>query len=145
MPLLVFSCSSGRDLHEIDARILGLVDRYGLPSMGAVVVRHGERVYLNALGLRSPCRTGGLRGVAPSAGRVHAPLADLEAFMRSVEHGEEVLITRRNRVVAKLIPVEMQAEKVDWPDFLARAKSILQHPEGEPASRIVMGDREETT
>ncbi|MFW6181578.1 MAG: serine hydrolase [Spirochaetota bacterium] len=49
----VFSCSSGQELHEIDARILGLIDRYGLPSMGAVVVTHGERSYLNALGLRS--------------------------------------------------------------------------------------------
>ncbi|MFW6181580.1 MAG: type II toxin-antitoxin system Phd/YefM family antitoxin [Spirochaetota bacterium] len=69
----------------------------------------------------------------------------LSDVMRSVEHGEEVLITRRNRVVAKLVPVEMQDEKVDWPDFLTRAKSIVQHPEGEPASSIVMGDREETS
>lgn len=69
----------------------------------------------------------------------------LSAVMRHVEHGEEVLITRRNRVVAKIIPAESQIERVDWPDFIGRAKAIVQKPKGEPASRIVIEDREQRT
>lgn len=67
----------------------------------------------------------------------------LSDVMRHVEHGEEVLITRRNRVVAKIIPAESQIERVDWPDFIGRAIAIVKKPKGEPASRIVIEDREQ--
>jgi prevent-host-death family protein len=67
----------------------------------------------------------------------------LSEVMRYVEHGEEVLITRRNRVVAKLIPAEPQVKQVDWPDFVGRAKAIVKKPKGKPASRVVVEDREE--
>lgn len=67
----------------------------------------------------------------------------LSDVMHHVEHGEEVLITRRNRVVAKIVPAESQIERVDWPDFVGRAKAIVKKPKGEPASQVGIEDREE--
>ena len=67
----------------------------------------------------------------------------LSDVMRYVEHGEEVLITRRNRVVAKIIPAESQTERVDWPDFVGRAKAIVKKAKGKPASHVVIEDRGE--
>lgn len=67
----------------------------------------------------------------------------LSDVMRYVEHGEEVLITRRNRVVAKIVPAESQVERVDWPDFVGRARAMVKKPKGEPASQVVIEDREE--
>jgi len=67
----------------------------------------------------------------------------LSEVMRYVEHGEEVLITRRNRVVAKIVPAEPQVKPVDWPDFVGRAKAIVKKRKGKPASRVVAEDREE--
>lgn len=67
----------------------------------------------------------------------------LSEVMRYVEHGEEVLITRRNRVVAKIVPAESQIERADWPDFVGRAKAIVKQQRGKPADRIVIEDREE--
>jgi len=67
----------------------------------------------------------------------------LSDVMRYVEHGEEVLITRRNRVVAKIVPAESQVEPVNWPDFVDRARAMVKKPEGESASQVVIEGREE--
>ena len=58
----------------------------------------------------------------------------LSEVMRYVEHGEEVLITRRNRVVAKIVPAESQIERADWPDFVGRAKAIVKQQRGKPVA-----------
>ena len=45
---------------------------------------------------------------------------NLAAVLREVDAGEEVLITRRKKVVARLLPPE-EVEPVQFPDFSARA------------------------
>lgn len=67
----------------------------------------------------------------------------LSKVMRHVEHGEEVFITRRNRVVAKIVPAVVQAETVEWPDFVTRATTIVGPQKGIPPSQFVVDDREE--
>ncbi len=67
----------------------------------------------------------------------------LSEVMRYIDHGEEVLITRRNRVVAKLVPASVPPESIEWPDFLKRAMSIAAHPGGKAASEIVIDNRRE--
>jgi len=34
-----------------------------------------------------------------------------------VEDGEQVEITKRRRVVARLVPVKAKAKKIEWPDL----------------------------
>ncbi len=67
----------------------------------------------------------------------------LSEVLRSVEHGEEVFITRRNRIIAKIVPVAAAQRVAEWPDFVARAGSIVGRKKGKPASRIVVETREE--
>ncbi len=66
----------------------------------------------------------------------------LSEVIRWVDHGEEVLVTRRNRVVAKLVPASPASpKKIKWPDFLERAKHIKV--KGKPLSQTIMEGREE--
>ena len=48
---------------------------------------------------------------------------NLASVLREVEAGYEVGITRRKKLVARLLPPE-QPEKVQFPDFGERARSI---------------------
>jgi len=48
---------------------------------------------------------------------------NLARVLREVEAGHEVGITRRNKLVARLLPVA-EPDGVEWPDFLARARDI---------------------
>jgi antitoxin (DNA-binding transcriptional repressor) of toxin-antitoxin stability system len=60
-----------------------------------------------------------------------------------VEEGEEVLVVRRRKVVARLVPPEPQP--VDVPDFVARARGVWgKKPRGKRLSEILSetrGDR----
>jgi prevent-host-death family protein len=67
----------------------------------------------------------------------------LSEIMRYVDHGEEVQITKRNRVVARLVPEYFPHKPKKWPDFAQRARSIIKKPKGKPLSEIVLEDRQE--
>jgi antitoxin (DNA-binding transcriptional repressor) of toxin-antitoxin stability system len=55
-----------------------------------------------------------------------------------VAAGEEVQVTDKDRVVAKVVP----AEPTTSPDFLARAKAVWgEQPAGKPLSALVLEDR----
>lgn len=49
----------------------------------------------------------------------------LSEVIRQVDHGQEVLVTRRRRVVARLVPVRPPpAGRPRWPDFVRRAGAV---------------------
>jgi antitoxin (DNA-binding transcriptional repressor) of toxin-antitoxin stability system len=56
-----------------------------------------------------------------------ASVRDLRYDFKKIEHllaqGEEVQITKRKRVIARLVP-ETPAERPPMPDFMARLKAI---------------------
>ncbi len=51
---------------------------------------------------------------------------NLAALLREVERGQTLVITNRRRPVARLSPV--RADKVDFPDFKARASRTWGSP-----------------
>lgn len=67
---------------------------------------------------------------------------NLSEIMRLVDHGEEVRITRRNRVIARLIPDLESPRKIEWPDFAKRVNK-LRSIRGKPLSQIVIESRRE--
>jgi prevent-host-death family protein len=68
---------------------------------------------------------------------------NLQKILRVVARGEIVEITRRDRVVARLVPAAPRA--VDrFPDFVARAREIWgRRPRGKPTSEVVLDARAE--
>ncbi|HEV2424045.1 MAG TPA: type II toxin-antitoxin system prevent-host-death family antitoxin [Terriglobia bacterium] len=48
--------------------------------------------------------------------------SEVEARLRQ---GEEIVIRKRNRPIAKLVPLPPQPEAGDYPDFAARQKKIF--------------------
>ena len=69
----------------------------------------------------------------------------LGGLLDRVERGEEITVTRRGRVVARLVPAREQTRKVEWPDFAARMKRLFPagSPRGKPPSELIAEDREE--
>ena len=71
---------------------------------------------------------------------------NLAAYVRKVEHGQEVEIRRRNRVVARLVPVgwtPQRARTVNWGEigeWRRRLWSLKQVP-GKPISEILYESR----
>ena len=64
--------------------------------------------------------------------------------MKWVEDGEEVVILRRDRVVARIVPPGRASEVPKWPDFTGRARRIWdKRVRGKPLSRIISEDRNE--
>ena len=64
--------------------------------------------------------------------------------LKYIEEGEEVYITKRNRIVAKIVPQnDMQNGPVEYPDFVERAKKICTHTRGKPLSDMIIEDRKE--
>jgi prevent-host-death family protein len=69
---------------------------------------------------------------------------NLAGVLRWVEDGEEVQVTRRNQIVARIVPADRALKKPRWPDFAKRAETIWgKRPKGKPASEILIEDREE--
>lgn len=62
----------------------------------------------------------------------------LSEVMRHVDQGNEVLVTRRNRPVARLSPVRPAAIIAAWPDFAGRAKRI----KGAALCKTILAERE---
>jgi antitoxin (DNA-binding transcriptional repressor) of toxin-antitoxin stability system len=42
-----------------------------------------------------------------------------------LDAGQVVELKKRNRVIARIVPESPRPEKVEWPDFEARAKAIF--------------------
>jgi antitoxin (DNA-binding transcriptional repressor) of toxin-antitoxin stability system len=51
---------------------------------------------------------------------------DFPAVLSQIEHGQEIAITKRGKIVARLLPPAKspKKKKIKWPDFAARAKAI---------------------
>ncbi len=62
----------------------------------------------------------------------------LSDVMRHVDQGQEVLVTRRRRTIARLVPAAPVATRVKWPDFAARAARIT----GRPLSATILDERD---
>jgi prevent-host-death family protein len=62
----------------------------------------------------------------------------LSDVMRHVDQGQEVLVTRRRRTIARLVPMQPATARVKWPDFAARTTLI----KGPPLSTTILADRE---
>jgi len=62
-----------------------------------------------------------------------------------VENGEEVLVTRRNKTIARLVPHSpADPVSVPLPDFAARARAIWgAEPKGPSLSETILTNREE--
>lgn len=56
----------------------------------------------------------------------------------SIRAGEEILVTRRGKPVARIVPLHPRKE-IAWPDFLAEAVTVT----GPPVSDDVIREREE--
>jgi len=50
---------------------------------------------------------------------------NLKQVIARVERGETVQLTKRRRVVARLVPVWPQKPAAPWPDLEARARSVF--------------------
>jgi prevent-host-death family protein len=62
-----------------------------------------------------------------------------------VENGEEVLVTRRNKTIARLVPSTSTAlSVVPLPDFAARSHAIWgKRPKGRSLSAEIIADRDD--
>lgn len=69
----------------------------------------------------------------------------LSAILERVQRGEQVVITRRGKVVARLVPATRQRRRRVWPDFEARMKRIFPSgiPKGKAPSELIRAMREE--
>jgi prevent-host-death family protein len=69
---------------------------------------------------------------------------NLSKVLRWIEDGEVVVITRRSRAVANLVPSPQERREIEWPDFNARIQAIWGSGRaGKPASRIIIDERDE--
>jgi len=75
-----------------------------------------------------------------------ASVRDLRYKFREVEdllrEGEEIQITKRKRVIARLIP-ERDSKVPEVPDFLSRLKKIYGKPLKVTGAEIISKDRED--
>jgi len=69
---------------------------------------------------------------------------NLRKILRWIEDGEAVVISRRGRIVANLVPSPVESQKIKWPDFNKRIQTIWGTvPPGKPPSRIIIDERDE--
>jgi prevent-host-death family protein len=67
----------------------------------------------------------------------------LRAVLDEVYHGEIVEVTRRNEIVARIVPVEENTTPEPWPDLEKRLDLIFGNRRvTPPASDIIYSDRE---
>jgi antitoxin (DNA-binding transcriptional repressor) of toxin-antitoxin stability system len=75
-----------------------------------------------------------------------ASVRDLRYKFREVEdllrQGEEIQITKRKRVIARLIP-ESDTKAPELPDFMSRLKKIYGKPLKVTGAAIISKDRED--
>jgi prevent-host-death family protein len=62
----------------------------------------------------------------------------LSEVIRQVDQGNEVLVTRRRRAIARLVPLQSAPARSQWPDFAARTARI----KGAPLSATILAERD---
>ena len=63
---------------------------------------------------------------------------DFGRILSWVEEGQQVEITKRRRIVARMVPVKPKAPKKEWPDFMGRMKKAFPAGvKGKPDSEIL--------
>lgn len=62
----------------------------------------------------------------------------LSDALRQVDQGQELLVTRRGRAIARLAPVQPAQGRANWPDFAGRAIRV----KGEPLSAAILDERD---
>ncbi len=67
---------------------------------------------------------------------------NLNFVLKFVEQGEKVFLTRRNKIIAKIVPV-YDTENDDWPSFYERAEKMFGEIKGKNPSRVILDDRED--
>ena len=66
----------------------------------------------------------------------------LRAILEEVERGETIVVRKRNRALARIVPI--QAEPRPWPDLQARLDAIYGSENVSPAtSSLIYSDRGE--
>jgi len=66
------------------------------------------------------------------------------AVLEAVRKGQEITITKRGTVVARIVPARKPKGIITWPDSAARMKRMGQRAAtGTPASRIIREMRAE--
>lgn len=64
--------------------------------------------------------------------------------LRHIEEGEEVYITKRNKIVAKIVPQsDTQNGPAEYPDFVGRAKNICGDSRRKALSDTIIEERKE--
>jgi len=64
--------------------------------------------------------------------------------LRYIEDGEEVFITKRNKVIAKIVPQsDPESADVQYPEFTERAKKIFQNNKNISLSETIIDQRDE--
>ena len=69
--------------------------------------------------------------------------ARLSDLVRAVEKGESVLITRRGRIVARLVPPAASSEQKKAPDLAPFREALQIREEEKSLSHIVIENRRE--
>jgi len=73
-------------------------------------------------------KTASIRDIRQDFGRV----------LSWIEDGEQVEITKRRRVVARLVPVKKKPRTLNWPDLEARRRKTFPNGiKGKPVSEII--------
>jgi antitoxin (DNA-binding transcriptional repressor) of toxin-antitoxin stability system len=76
----------------------------------------------------------------------HATVRDLRYRFPEIEdllqHGEEIEITKRKRVIAHLVPVRPKGA-IKWPDFQARLKAIFGDRILQPTTAELLAEERE--
>ncbi|HGG59479.1 MAG TPA: type II toxin-antitoxin system Phd/YefM family antitoxin [Gammaproteobacteria bacterium] len=70
---------------------------------------------------------------------VHEAKAHLSEYLAAVERGEEVVIARRNKPVARLVAVEPEKPKKRRPFGLAKGKIWMSEDFNEPLDDELLG------
>ncbi len=67
---------------------------------------------------------------------------NLKDVMNWVDYGEEVQITRRNQVIARMIPDRPVSKAIKWPDFAKRVRSVFKGVLGKNLTETLLEGRD---
>jgi prevent-host-death family protein len=63
---------------------------------------------------------------------------NLAAVLDMVSRGQEIAVTKRGRVIARIVPARAQPGRVEWPNSAARMRRLgRKAARGTPPSRII--------
>ena len=69
---------------------------------------------------------------------------NLASVLEMVSRGQEIAVTKRGRVIARIVPARDRRERVEWPDAAERMKRLGKDAaRGTPPSRIIAENRGE--